>query len=101
LSGRWATRGALCYRKTSPCEALLMSATTCMKCGGTHFELAKFTPTGTRFVLWSAQCAGCGTSIGITEYNDTASMLNSLEKRQEERLGAIEAKLNALIRVMA
>jgi hypothetical protein len=44
-----------------------MAVSTCIKCGGHGFELARFAPVGESHKLTIVQCAGCGTPIGVLD----------------------------------
>jgi hypothetical protein len=44
-----------------------MAVSTCIKCGGHSFELARFTPVGESHRLTMVQCAGCGTPAGVLD----------------------------------
>lgn len=44
-----------------------MAVSTCIKCGGHGFELARLTPVGESHKLTIVQCAGCGTPIGVLD----------------------------------
>jgi hypothetical protein len=51
-------------------EVTDMAVSTCIKCDGHSFELARFTPLGESHKLTMVQCASCGTPVGAL---DTAS----------------------------
>jgi hypothetical protein len=44
-----------------------MAVSTCIKCNGHSFELARFTPVGESRRLTMVQCAGCGTPAGVLD----------------------------------
>lgn len=55
-----------------------MATSTCMKCGGTRFELKLAEPSGARFKIYSVQCAKCGGVVGVEPYYHTASLLEKI-----------------------
>ena len=44
-----------------------MAVSTCIKCSGHGFELARVTPIGESHKLAIVQCAQCGTPVGVID----------------------------------
>jgi hypothetical protein len=44
-----------------------MAISTCIKCSGHGFELARVTPIGESHKLAIVQCAQCGTPVGVID----------------------------------
>jgi hypothetical protein len=44
-----------------------MAVSTCIKCSGHSFELARFAPVGESHKLTIVQCADCGTPVGVLD----------------------------------
>ena len=73
-----------------------MAQSTCMKCGGTDFELKDITPEKGGHRYRAVQCAHCGGVIGLVEYEHTGGFLRSIERQVvalEKRLKDISRKL--------
>lgn len=57
-------------------------SSTCIKCGGTSFELkVQDKIKGARFKYSFIQCASCGGVVGVTEFFNTAGMLDLIAKK--------------------
>jgi hypothetical protein len=58
-----------------------MATSTCIKCGGTRFEVRENTPRDSAFKLMFVQCAACGGVVGVQEYYNIGGMLQKLAKK--------------------
>lgn len=57
---------------------MLMSK--CGHCGGFRWELHEESPTGSIFKVNFIRCAACKVPIGVTDYYDTHSKVDRVEK---------------------
>lgn len=57
-----------------------MAQSTCPKCGNSGFELVENTPKGAAFKFMFIQCSSCGCVVGVTDYHNTASLLERIAK---------------------
>ena len=55
-----------------------MAMSTCIKCGGHAFEMVEHTPRKSSFKYNFIQCASCGGVVGVVEYFNIGSLLNTL-----------------------
>jgi hypothetical protein len=44
-----------------------MAASTCVKCGGTRFEMVENQPAGSKVKVYFVQCAACGGVVGAMD----------------------------------
>ena len=58
-----------------------MAVSKCPQCEGNEFELKAVVPKGSRFKLSLVQCAHCGAVVGVTDYYNTASLLEKIAER--------------------
>ena len=58
-----------------------MAASKCPQCEADEFELKAVIPKGSRFKISLVQCASCGVVIGVTDYYNTASLLEKIAER--------------------
>lgn len=58
-----------------------MALSTCGKCGGRFFEVAENEPSGGNFKVMFIQCRSCGNVVGVTDFWNTAALLENLAKR--------------------
>lgn len=58
-----------------------MAASKCPQCEKDTFELKAVVPKGSRFKISLVQCAHCGTVVGVTDYYNTASLLEKIAER--------------------
>lgn len=56
-------------------------SSTCVKCGGTSFETKEVEPRNSRYKLIFVQCSSCGGVVGVTEFFNIGSMLQTLAKK--------------------
>jgi hypothetical protein len=59
---------------------LSMAQSTCVKCGGTQFEIVTKDIGNATQKLRLIQCASCGGVAGVLEYADINTRLTQLEK---------------------
>jgi ribosomal protein L37E len=58
-----------------------MATSTCVKCGGTSFELAADkVPKGSQYKVHFVQCASCGGVVGVTDYYESSWLVQQLAK---------------------
>jgi hypothetical protein len=72
-----------------------MAVSTCVKCGGHSFELARFTPVGESHKLTIVQCAGCGTPIGVLD-SAAGPQIEALK----HQVAAIDERLTRIARAL-
>jgi hypothetical protein len=72
-----------------------MAASTCAKCGGHSFELARFTPVGESHKLTIVQCAGCGTPTGVLDPG-IGPQIEALK----QQVAAIDERLTRIARAL-
>jgi predicted nucleic-acid-binding Zn-ribbon protein len=58
-----------------------MATSTCVKCGGTSFEMKVNTPSGSSYKQSFIQCSKCGGVVGVTEFFNTAALIHELAKK--------------------
>ncbi len=58
-----------------------MAMSTCVKCGGTRFELVEHSPAMSKFKVNFIQCASCGGVVGVTDYWNTGEQLNKVLRK--------------------
>ena len=66
--------------EAAPGGFLKMAISTCVKCGGTHFEIVAKEPRGANYKLMFVQCTGCGGVVGVTEFYNTGVLIQKLAK---------------------
>jgi hypothetical protein len=72
-----------------------MAVSTCIKCSGHSFELARFTPVGESHKLTIVQCADCGTPAGVLD--------PAIEPRMEalkSQVAAIDDRLTRIAKAL-
>jgi hypothetical protein len=57
-----------------------MATSTCVKCGGRHFELKEASPTNSQFKVNFVQCASCGGVVGVLDYYNIGQELQIIKK---------------------
>jgi hypothetical protein len=72
-----------------------MAVSTCTKCAGHSFELARFTPIGESKKLALVQCSQCGTPIGVMD-PATGSQIEALK----QQIADIDARLNRIAKTL-
>jgi hypothetical protein len=72
-----------------------MAVSTCIKCDGHSFELARFTPVGESHRLTMVQCAGCGTPAGVLD-PATGPQLETLK----HQVSAIDDRLTRIAKAL-
>jgi hypothetical protein len=72
-----------------------MAVSTCIKCGGHGFELARFTPVGESHKLTIVQCAQCGTPIGALD-----SAIGPQVEALTSEVAAIDARLTRIAKAL-
>lgn len=58
-----------------------MAVSRCPNCDKDTFELKAVVPKGSRFKISLVQCASCGVVVGVTDYYNTASLLEKIAER--------------------
>lgn len=58
-----------------------MAISTCPKCESRQFEIQLTEPRGSAFKFYFIQCASCGAVVGVTDFYNTASLLETLAKK--------------------
>lgn len=58
----------------------IVAKSSCVKCDNQTFELKEIKVSGSRFRLFSIQCARCGGVVGIQEAMNTSGMLLAQNK---------------------
>jgi predicted nucleic-acid-binding Zn-ribbon protein len=59
----------------------LMALSTCVKCGGSSFEISHVSPTGSNFKLMFIQCSSCGGVVGVMDFYNIGQSLHDLAKK--------------------
>jgi len=54
-----------------------MALSTCIKCGGTSFEVVEKEPRHSAFKLMFVQCSSCGGVVGVIEYENIGARLDN------------------------
>ncbi len=72
-----------------------MARSTCMKCDGSRFELAEYTPTSSKFKFQFVQCSSCGGVVGAMDFMNVGAMLED----QNVALKVIAAALRVPVRL--
>jgi len=62
-----------------------MAASTCVKCGGTSFELKETDIAGTPWNLYFVQCSQCGGVVGVLDDQNIGGLL----QQRNEAFGQI------------
>jgi predicted nucleic-acid-binding Zn-ribbon protein len=57
-----------------------MPASKCPKCQTTQFELVRQDHIGNH-PMYFVQCKQCNTVVGVTEFYDTATLLNKIARK--------------------
>lgn len=57
-----------------------MTQSTCAKCGNHSFEMKENIPKGSEYKLMFVQCSSCGSVVGVTDYYNTATLLERIAK---------------------
>lgn len=57
-----------------------MAISTCVKCGGSRFELKENEPYGSRYKLMFVQCTNCGGVVGAVDFFNTGAELQVIKK---------------------
>lgn len=70
----------------------MFGSTKCGKCEGSSFKLQEIEMQGAAYKMMSAQCTSCQTPFGITEYFNTATLLN----KQAKEIAALEHKIDSI-----
>ena len=63
-----------------------MAQSPCPKCGNHGFELVENAPKGSDYKLMFVQCSSCGTVVGVTDFYNTASLLERIAKALSVKL---------------
>jgi hypothetical protein len=58
-----------------------MAFSSCIKCGSTSFETAEASPNGSKFKLTFVQCSLCGGVVGVLDYYNIGSLLQTLARK--------------------
>jgi len=58
-----------------------MATSTCPKCSSTSFESKTLSPSGSNFKVVTVQCSSCGAVVGVTDYYNTALLLEKIAKK--------------------
>ena len=53
-----------------------MAISTCVKCGGMHFEMKENTPSTSRYKLLFVQCSNCGGVVGVVDFHNIGDLLH-------------------------
>jgi len=69
-----------------------MALSTCIKCGGTTFELRQAEPAGAMYVVVYLQCMSCGGVAGITDYFDIGTVVKQMEAEVKSLQEAVQAR---------
>lgn len=62
-----------------------MAKSTCVKCGGSRFEMTENSPANSRYKFMFIQCSSCGGVVGVVDYYHLPSLLHQIQ----EKLGII------------
>lgn len=55
-----------------------MAISKCPRCEGTRFEMKEANVKDSRFKLTFAQCAACGTVVGVMDYYNIGNAIHKL-----------------------
>jgi len=69
----------------------MATASTCVKCGASSFELGEIEVRGATARIYAVRCAKCGGVVGLTEPDNIASLLAA----QNDALNKIARAVNA------
>lgn len=58
-----------------------MAKSTCIKCGGTTFEMVEVKPYKSNFIVMFIQCSRCGGVVGVTDYYQIGTELQIIKKK--------------------
>lgn len=72
-----------------------MAVSTCMKCAGHSFELARVTPIGESRKLTIVQCSACGAPVGLLD-PATGPQIEALNNR----VAAIDERLSRIAKAL-
>jgi hypothetical protein len=72
-----------------------MAVSTCIKCDGHSFELARFTPIGESKKLTIVQCSQCGTPIGAMD-----PAIGPQIEALKSQIAAIDERLNRIAKAL-
>lgn len=61
-----------------------MAWSTCVKCGGTSFEIVETEPSGSNYKLLFVQCSSCGGVIGVLDWYNIGARTFELEKKIDD-----------------
>lgn len=73
--------------------------TKCQKCNGFNFEIEEVSPIGSRYKMYFIQCIHCKAPVGVTDYFNTADLIDKIEKKiegMESTLSGIEHQIRIL-----
>ncbi len=63
-----------------------MAVSRCPKCEEHQFEMVEKEIRNARFKMMFIQCSSCGTVVGVTDYENTPSLIHRLAKALGVRL---------------
>ena len=58
-----------------------MATSKCPTCESSRFEMVEMSPGGSRFKVMAVQCSSCGSVVGVTDFYNTASLLEKIAKK--------------------
>ncbi len=57
-----------------------MAHSTCIKCGGTRFEMVEVEPAASKYKMMFIQCSSCGGVVGVTDYYNVGTLVHKIAK---------------------
>jgi hypothetical protein len=70
-----------------------MAFTTCVKCGGTSFEIQETRVARAAYRLYFVQCSSCGGAVAVQEFNNIGAFL----LKQNDAINKIARALNVRV----
>lgn len=58
-----------------------MAISSCIKCGGSSFELKEHEPRWSQYAVHFVQCSACGGVVGVLEYTNTEYLIRKLAEK--------------------
>jgi predicted nucleic-acid-binding Zn-ribbon protein len=77
-----------------------MTTSTCVKCGGTRFEMKAAEPKDSAYKQMFIQCSSCGGVAGVTEYYDAGVLAKDLQNKiatLQEAVQRIESQIQQIV----
>jgi hypothetical protein len=81
----------------------MFGSTKCVKCEGTSFKMQEIELQDAAYKMMVAQCTSCQTPFGVTDYLNTAVLLQNQDKviaDLQQKIDSIQSGVGQIIRAM-